>query len=157
MDTTIKDTTPKPKILKKTAKDSFSFYCDESCHLENDGTKIMVLGSVWCKTSKTKEIFKRIREIKVRHKLSPTFEIKWIKVSPAKQDFFKDLIDYFFDDDDIFFRVLIVPDKEKYKNEVKKYDHNDWFYQMYFNMLKVIIDPRSKNKIYQKLCFKNNR
>ncbi len=27
---------------------TFNVYCDESCHLENDHQKAMVLGVVWC-------------------------------------------------------------------------------------------------------------
>lgn len=26
----------------------FNVYCDESCHLPNDGNSVMVLGGVWC-------------------------------------------------------------------------------------------------------------
>ncbi len=26
----------------------FNIYCDESCHLEHDREKVMVLGAVWC-------------------------------------------------------------------------------------------------------------
>ena len=91
----------------------FNIYCDESCHLENDHQQVMVLGAVWCPQEKTREIFVRIREIKIRHEMRPDFEVKWSKVSPAKKEFYIDLIDYFFDDDDLHFRALIVPDKSK--------------------------------------------
>ncbi len=94
----------------------FNIYCDESCHLENDHQQAMVLGAVWCPLEKTREIAARIREIKVRHGLSTTFEIKWSKVSPAKFIFYKDLIDYFFDVSDLHFRCLIVPDKSKLRH-----------------------------------------
>lgn len=40
----------------------FNVYCDESCHLENDRQKAMVLGAVWCPLEKTREIAVRIRE-----------------------------------------------------------------------------------------------
>ena len=73
----------------------YNIYCDESCHLENDKQKIMVLGGLWCPLEKIKAISKRIKEIKERHKLGDSFEIKWIKVSPAKLDFYIDIIDYF--------------------------------------------------------------
>ena len=33
--------------------DTFNVYCDESCHLENDHQKAMVLGAVWCPLDKT--------------------------------------------------------------------------------------------------------
>jgi hypothetical protein len=37
----------------------FNVYCDESCHLENDGQKAMLLGAVWCPPDKTREIARR--------------------------------------------------------------------------------------------------
>jgi len=91
----------------------YNVYCDESCHLERDHQPVMVLGAVWCPLEKSHEISVRIREIKTSHGLSPKFESKWTKVSPAKQVFYLDLLDYFFDDDDLHFRALIVPDKTK--------------------------------------------
>jgi len=42
-------------------------YCDESCHLENDGQTAMVLGAVWCPLEKRAEIAGRLREIKQKH------------------------------------------------------------------------------------------
>ena len=54
----------------------FNIYCDESCHLENDGQKVMVMGAVWCPLEKTRDIAVRLREIKAGHKLPPAFELK---------------------------------------------------------------------------------
>ncbi len=34
--------------------------CDESCHLENDNQKVMILGAVWCPFEKKDEIFERL-------------------------------------------------------------------------------------------------
>ena len=45
-------------------KQLFNIYCDESCHLENDGEKVMAIGGVWCPANKKDEIFHRLREIK---------------------------------------------------------------------------------------------
>ncbi|WP_354625811.1 hypothetical protein [Psychromonas sp. MME2] len=39
----------------------YNVYCDESCHLENDGIKSMSLGAMWCPLDKRAEIAKRIR------------------------------------------------------------------------------------------------
>lgn len=61
----------------------FNVYCDESCHLENDGQKAMVLGAVWSPFSKREEINKRLREIKKQHGVGEDFEAKWTKVSPS--------------------------------------------------------------------------
>jgi hypothetical protein len=126
----------------------FNVYCDESCHLENDHQKVMVLGAIWCPVEKRREIAVRLREIRVKHKISPTLEIKWTKVSPAKLDFYLDVIDYFFDDDDLHFRGLVVPDKSLLDHKEFNQSHDDWYYKMYFNMLKTIFDPYSRYKVY---------
>ena len=127
---------------------TYNLYCDESCHLEHDCQTVMVLGAVWCPMEKAREISVHIREIKKSHGLSTTFEIKWTKVSPAKQAFYIDLLDYFFDDDDLHFRALIVPDKTKLQHELYGQTHDTWYYKMYFDMLKVILDPQARYRIY---------
>jgi len=76
------------------------------------------------------------------------FEIKWTKVSPAKLEFYLNLVDYFFDDDDLHFRALIVPDKSKLRHEDFGQSHDDWYYKMYFDMLKVIFNPECRYRIY---------
>ena len=74
----------------------YNIYCDETNHLEHSPIKIMGLGLIWCPKDEVRKINERIREIKRRHRLSPEFEIKWTKISPSKQLFYQDVIDYFF-------------------------------------------------------------
>lgn len=129
--------------------EAFNVYCDESCHLENDHQKAMVLGAVWCSVDKTREIAVRLREIKQKHGLASDFEIKWTKVSPGKVDFYLDIIDYFFDDDDLHFRGLVVPDKSKLNHGAfSGQNHDTWYYKMYFDMLKVIFRPDARYYVY---------
>ena len=127
----------------------FNVYCDESCHLEHDHQKAMVLGAIWCPLDKRREIAVRLREIKQKHGLAPSFEVKWTKVSPAKVGLYLDLVDYFFDDDDLHFRALIVPDKSKLRHDaIPGQDHDTWYYKMYFDMLKVIFRPDARYRVY---------
>lgn len=128
----------------------YNVYCDESCHLENDEQSIMVLGSIWCPIEKVSSISKDIKNLKKKHGLATNFEIKWIKVSPAKSVFYEDIIDYFFKTDDLHFRGLIVADKSKLDHGLYNQNHNEWYYKMYFNLLKVILDldPSAKYRIY---------
>lgn len=128
--------------------DTFNIYCDESCHLQHDHQQVMVLGAVWCPLEKTREIAKRIREIKQRHGFTSMFEVKWVKVSPAKKLFYIDLIDYFFDDDDLHFRALIIPNKSKLRHNDFAQDHDTWYYKMYFDLLKVLLAPHAEYRIY---------
>ncbi|WP_198597302.1 DUF3800 domain-containing protein [Gracilimonas amylolytica] len=126
----------------------FNIYCDESCHLENDHISVMILGALWFPINKKEEIFQRLKEIKQVHGLPAHFEIKWNKVSPAKSRFYLDLVDYFFDDDDLHYRALIVPDKNELDHDRYDQDHDDFYYKMYFDLLKVILDPESGYNIY---------
>lgn len=129
--------------------ETFNIYCDESCHLENDRQKAMVLGAIWCPLDKTREIAVRLREIKQKHGHPPHFEAKWTKVSPAGKAFYLDLIDYFFDDDDLHFRALIVPDKTLLRHDAfPGQDHDVWYYKMYFDLLKVIFRPDARYRVY---------
>ncbi|MCU7960323.1 MAG: DUF3800 domain-containing protein [gamma proteobacterium symbiont of Bathyaustriella thionipta] len=127
----------------------FNVYCDESCHLEHDQQKAMVLGAIWCPLDKSREIAVRLREIKQKHGLAPGFEVKWTKVSSAKVGLYLDLVDYFFDDDDLHFRALIVPDKSKLRHDaIPGQNHDTWYYKMYFDMLKVIFRPDARYRVY---------
>lgn len=126
----------------------YNVYCDETCHLENDGINVMVLGAVWCPQSKLKEVNQRIKEIKARNTVSPTMELKWTKISPGKLDLYKDLVNYYFDEDDLHFRALIIPDKSKLDHQRFNQTHDDWYYKMYFDMLKVIFHPMDRFEVY---------
>lgn len=124
----------------------YNLYCDESCHLPNDGNKIMVLGGIWCPKEKTREINDRIREIKAKHGIGA--EMKWVKLSSAKLEAYLDLVNYFFDDDDLHFRVLVVDNKDKLNNEAFRQTHDEWYYKMYFDMIKTVLSPHSGYYIY---------
>jgi hypothetical protein len=126
----------------------YNIYCDESCHLLHDNSNAMVLGAIWCRKEMREEVFERIREIKLKHGLKPGFEAKWNKVSIAKADFYLDLINYFFDDDDLHFRALVVPDKTALDHEAFNQDHDTFYYKMYFDLLKVIFVPDCAYNIY---------
>ena len=126
----------------------FNVYCDESCHLEHDGQKAMVLGAVWHDATLTRDIAREIRSVKHRHGLSQTFEAKWTKVSPAKLDFYLDLVKFFFDCPDLHFRALIVADKSRLDHAAFHQDHDAWYYKMYFDMLKVLFGPEQCYYIY---------
>lgn len=126
---------------------TYNVYCDESCHLEHDHQPIMVLGAVWCPLEKTREISIDVREIKKRYGLPHPFEVKWKKVSPAKQDLYLELLDYFFSNNDLHFRALIVPDKSKLQHELYGQDHDTWYYKMYFEMLQAILSPLDRRPV----------
>ncbi len=124
----------------------YNFYCDESCHLPNDGNNIMILGGIWCPKNKVREINDRIREIKKKYGI--THEMKWVKISSSKKDAYVNLISFFFDTKELHFRVLVVDNKEAIDHEAFQQTHDDWYYKMYFNMIKTILNPGDRYNIY---------
>lgn len=126
----------------------YNIYCDESCHLENDKIKPMVLGSIWCPKSEKEHLFQRLREIKIKHGLPATCELKWNAVSPSKLDYYRDVADYFFDNSDLHFRALVVPDKTQLDHKAFHQTHDNFYYKMYFDLLKTILDPKCAYEIY---------
>lgn len=126
----------------------YNVYCDESCHLEHDLAKAMSLGAVICPKQKTREVNKRLIEIKEKHNIPKGSEVKWTKISPGNIKLYLDIVDYFFDDDDLSFRGLIVPDKSILHHEDYSQTHDDWYYRMYFFLLRAIFKRDSHYYVY---------
>lgn len=124
----------------------YNLYCDESCHLPDDGNDIMVLGSVWCPKEKVRKINDEIRGIKARHNIGA--EMKWVKLSSSKKDAYMDIVKYFFDNEDLHFRVLVVDNKKSIDHDRFSQTHDEWYYKMYFDMIKVILNPKDRYHIY---------
>ena len=133
----------------------FNIYCDESCHLENDKHSAMVLGAVWCPESKATQLNQKIAAIKKQYKFSRYFEIKWTKISSGKLEFYRELITFFFDQNDLNYRAWIISDKAILKHETHQQTHDDWYYKMYFYLLRNIF--RSGNEYHIYLDIKDTR
>lgn len=125
----------------------YNIYCDESNHLEFDKAPVMVLGSIYVPKEKITAINERIKEIKQRHNIKPNTEIKWVKVSRNKLQFYLDIVDYFFDNDDLHFRAVII-DKSSLDHKKFKQTHDQFYYKIYFELLSKILDPQNNYSIY---------
>lgn len=126
----------------------YNIYCDESCHLEHDKQKSMVIGAMWCPKNKSKDFFYQIRDIKLQHNLPAKFEIKWTKVSPAKIAFYLNLVEWFFKCTELNFRAIIIPDKTVLDHAKFLQTHDDWYYKMFFRLLGPLLDKDNTYNIY---------
>lgn len=129
-------------------KPVYNVYCDESCHLLNDHNKTFVLGAIWVEKNKVSQIFQDLRRIKAEHGLSPNFEAKWTKISKAKVDYYCEVIHYFFENPDLHFRGVVVPDKSILNHAAYSQDHNTWYYKMFYLLLSVVIRGRADYNLY---------
>lgn len=125
----------------------YNIYCDESCHLENDGQDVMLLGCVWSETSHARKLAVELRKIKESHHVRG--ELKWTRVSRSRLDFFLNVIDWFFGSPDLHFRVLVVKNKAALDHAAfNKSSHDVFYYKMYFSLLNKIISPTESYNVY---------
>ena len=125
-----------------------NIYCDESCHLQHDGSSVMLLGALTCPASKARDVAVKLREIKSGNNVNPFSETKWTKVSKGGLKFYKKTIDYFFSNPDLGFRAWVVSDKNKLNHERFGQSHDQWYYKMYFELLEPLISPDQLFHIY---------
>ncbi len=121
----------------------YLIYCDESCPLEHE--PVSLFGVIGCSSENKKTIVKELRELKEKHFYGfSRQETKWTKISSSKKEYYKELIKYFKNKDDIRVRILVVKNKEDLDN--KKYNEGDyqtWYYKMYFYLLDRFLDANS--------------
>ncbi len=138
-------------VTKRTDSMSnvINIYCDESCHLEKDCHKSMVIGGISCPIEKVKELSIKIRQLKEKYGLSKYNEIKWTKVSASKKSFFVELIELFYNTEYLKFRAVKIPDKSVLNHVKFCQTHDSWYYKMYYVMLRHILNnPNYSYNVY---------
>lgn len=48
--------------------DVINLYCDESCHLENDGLPVMGFGALWCPAAHLTTVTQELAALKEKHR-----------------------------------------------------------------------------------------
>jgi hypothetical protein len=132
-------------------------YCDESrpetLYSENSKDKYMVIGGIWIPASERNKVKNKINYLKKIYGINN--EVKWKNVSPSKEDFYLDLIDYFFSNRNIRFRCIVV-DSSKVNMEI--YHNSDselGFYKFYYQVLNKWCEGNESYWIY--LDYKSNK
>ena len=123
---------------------TFNFYCDESCHLENDRMPYFMLAYTSVAYNQVKNHKDRIKQIREKHHFYS--EIKWSKVSHSKLPFYNEIVEYFFESD-LKFRALIV-NKQQIKNEQFNQNYDEFYYKMYYQLLNHKIDMEKQYNVY---------
>lgn len=115
-------------------KYEYNIYIDESCHLENDKQPLMCIGYTKIASENYIVYKEAIKSLKLKHK-SPT-EIKWNKLSYSRIELYKDLINFFFNNE-IQFRAILAKNKSQLDHsKYNKGDHNSFYYTLVFLLLR---------------------
>ncbi len=147
---------PQGKLLAKRDKTEeelikrsvYHLYCDESRHLPYDGESTFLLGSLRCASEKVKEAHSQLAEMWKTYGLPHHFEAKWTKVSPGKIDFYKALINWFFDFDGVTFRTIILPDKQKMYAKLSEECRDHLYYRLYYQLLRGALEPENRYRVF---------
>ena len=125
----------------------YNVYCDESCHLISNDSKYMLIGAVYCPKNKVKKVNEYIEHLKENYNISNKIELKWNKIDKKTEKLYLDIINYFFNNDDLKFRVIVI-DKTKLNHEKYNQTENEFYHKAYYEMLKYIIIPGNSYNIY---------
>ena len=136
----------------------FEVYCDESrpdlLSSKKPPAKYVVIGSLWLKTQHRDTFKQTIHNLRDKNKVGGEF--KWQKVSFSRIDFYKELIDWFWQHGvDLRFRCIAV-DREKIDLiHYHENDHELGFYKFYHQLLHHWIADFNNYAVF---CdFKTNR
>ena len=58
-----------------------------------------------------------------------------------KKNFYYELVKYFFDNTNLAFRAVLVPDKNKLEHNKYGQTHDEFYYKIYYDMLKKLFVP----------------
>lgn len=126
----------------------FNVYCDESGHLEHDEVNVMVIGGVAIDNEFRKKAYSDIKQIKIKYGIPIHREIKWTKVSKGELDYYKSLIDYFIENEQLRFRAIIVPDKTRLDHARFNQTQDEFYYKIYYDMLKKVLLNHDVIRVY---------
>ena len=132
--------------MMNPTEQTYKLFCDESCHLEKH-PEIMVLGAICCPEQKVTAINKKIKEIRYRYNYQT--ELKWTKLHAKQINFYKEVIDLFFQSDCLKFKATVVSNKNILNHQqFNQGSHNNFYYKMFFYTLRDFLKPNNHYKIY---------
>lgn len=123
----------------------YKIFCDESNHLLNDKSNVMVNGAICIPEEEVVEINKYIKYLK--HKHNYYNELKWTKVIKSQKDFYIELIDYFFESN-MRFKATFIPNKKEEVHKSYGNTHDQFYYIVYHYTIRNFIESGSEYKIY---------
>ncbi len=115
-----------------------NYFMDESCHLLHNDSRYMVIGAVACPKKHSASVSYKIKCLKIKYGLSADFEIKSTKISPAKYEFYKAVIDIFLSDNDLHFRAVII-DKKQLDHQRFGQTHDEFYYKMVYTLFRYFL------------------
>ncbi len=133
---------------KLTEPTRLHLFCDESTHLPYDRAAFLLLGLVACPAEGVRTAHEELSAIWEQFKLPKHLEVKWTKVSPGRVDFYKAVLEWFFDSDNITFRALELPDKQRLYAALPAETRDALYYRLYYQLLRMAIEQENRYRVF---------
>jgi hypothetical protein len=130
------------------ARPAFHLYCDESRHLPHDREPFLLLGLLACPAARARELNQQLTALWKTHGQPPHFEAKWTKVSPGKLEFYQALLEWFMARDDVSFRCLALPEKQRLYAALPAENRDFLYYRLYYQFLRGAIEPENRYRAF---------
>lgn len=128
-------------------------YCDESRHDGGTEARFMAIGSLWAPRCRKAEITKALRRL--FHEENLHAEVKWSKVSASRLAAYQRIVDFFFREEALRFRVIVVDHAKYDPGSFHGGDRELGFYKFYYELLVKWLEPGNEYLIL--LDFKQNQ
>ena len=130
----------------------YKVFFDETCHLEHDKINIMGGGAIFCEKDKFSEATRYIKYLKYEY--NALHELKWTKVSMSGIDFYKALIDYFFESEFLGFRGISSDKTVLDHKSFNDGSHDKYYYKLMY--LAFVPMLRESNSYYVYTDYKDS-
>jgi len=128
---------------------NFEVYCDEAnpefFKSRPDGDFYVLIGGVWVKAEDRTTHKAAIKEIRSRHNVFGEF--KWNRVSPARVEFYTEIVKWFFAWEEVRFRTIVLR-VDELDDKLHAYDNELAFYKFYYQMLHHWILDRNNYSVF---------
>jgi hypothetical protein len=125
-------------------------YCDESRPELFVGAEprggLALIGSLWIPAGRRAGLKDEVQLLRRKH--SVWGEFKWQKVSPAKVDFYHDIVDLFFDAADMRFRTIVIDAARLDLARFHGADGELGFYKFYYQLLTHWLNPLNEYSVF---------
>jgi len=126
---------------------NYKIFCDESNHLYNDSSDLMVIGGIVCPSEQVEFVNRHIKHIK--HKHNANCELKWTKLNNNKKEFYDELLRFFFASVDLKFNAQVVMGKSNLNHDIYNEGEADiFYYKMYYYTLQHLLRPQNNYNIF---------
>ncbi len=131
---------------------NYTVYCDESRHSGGLGCQFAVIGGLWVQRDSRDSINQDLSTLKKKVGLGA--ELKWSRVSLKKLDAYKAISEYFWNNEHLNYRAIIVDQSSVDYRKFHGGDKELGFYKFYYEMIEKWIFSENDYNIL--LDFKNN-